>query len=523
MIEFFKALQFIIENGIIFITIFIFGSYATLAVFSGFAMVRYMRKNSFVDYKVLLSSPLAPSISVVAPAYNEGKTIVDNIRSLLSLHYNDFEVIIVNDGSTDNSMEKIIKAYDLRKVDVLVEERIKAQPVRGVYKSANPAFSKLLVIDKENGGKADALNVGINYSSKEYFSAIDVDSILVEDALLIMAKPFLEETSKKIIASGGVIRIANSCKIENGRMTQIRLPRKFLPRVQVLEYTRAFLMGRMAWSKLNGLLLISGAFGMFNRDIVIACGGYQHDLVGEDMELIVRMRRYMAERKEKYQVIYIPDPLCWTEVPSTVKVLGRQRDRWTRGTMESLFKHFRLFFNPRYKTLGLLGHPYWFFFEWLAPLIEFVGIVYFVIIAILGYPNWPFVLILLAAVYLFAITLSYWAILFEELSFHKYSRKRDLGRLLFTALLEPIFYHPLILFFNLRGNFKFFAGEKTWGHMERSGFEEEIPHKSKTSNLTQDIQQDQHDKIDDGVRKVPVPAEGENGNGGDTLTQQQKS
>lgn len=525
MIEFFKTLQFIVENGIILITIFIFGSYATLAIFSAFAMLKYMRTNSFVDYKILLSSPLAPSISIVAPAFNEGKTIVDSIRSLLSLHYNDYEVIIINDGSTDDSLEKIIKAYDLRQVSVICEERLKTNKVLGVYRSGNKAFSKLLVIDKLNGGKADALNAGINYSTKEYISAIDVDSILVEDALLIMAKPFLEETDSKIIASGGVIRIANSCKIEDGRITEIRLPKKFLPRIQVLEYTRAFLMGRMAWSRLNGLLLISGAFGMFNRDIVIECGGYQADLVGEDMELIVRMRRYMAERKEKYRVIYIPDPLCWTEVPTTVKVLGRQRDRWTRGTMESLFKHFKLFFNPRYKSLGMLGHPYWFFFEWLAPIIEFVGIVYFIFIAVLGSPNWPFFFLLLGTVYLFAITLSYWAVLFEELSFHRYSRKRDVGRMLFTALLEPIIYHPMVLFFNLRGNFKFFIGEKTWGKMDRVGFEdleEEEEKKDIEESYSEENKKDIHDKIDDGVREVNLPPGSKNGNGRSEIIEQQK-
>lgn len=473
MIEFFKTLQFIIENGIIVLTIFIFGSYVALALFSAAAMLKYMRKNSFVDYKVLLSSPLAPSISVIAPAFNEGKTIVDNIRSLLSLHYNDYEVIIINDGSTDDSLKKIITAYDLEPVQILYEQKIKTKPVNTIYKSRNKAFSKLMVIDKENGGKADSLNAGINLSQKEFISVIDADSILVEDALLIMAKPFLEEKEHKIIASGGVIRIANSCKVEDGRITDIRLPRRFLPRIQVLEYTRAFLMGRMAWSKLNGLLLISGAFGMFNRDVVINCGGYNTDLVGEDMELIVRMRRYMAERNEKYRVIYIPDPLCWTEVPSSLKVLTRQRDRWTRGTMESLFKHFKLFFNPKYKSLGLLGHPYWFFLEWLAPIIEFVGIVYFVIIAILGYPNWPFFFLLLATVYLFAVTLSFWAVLFEELSFHRYKKRREVVKMLITSMLEPILFHPVVLFSNLKGNFKFFTGEKTWGKMERQGFKDE--------------------------------------------------
>lgn len=480
MIEFFRSLQFIIENGIIVITIFIFGSYVALAIFSALSMLKYIRKNSYIDYKVILSSPLAPSISVIAPAYNEGKTIVDNIRSLLSLHYNDFEVVIVNDGSKDDSMEKVIKAYDLEPINVVYEEKIPTKTIRNIYKSRNKAFNKLIVIDKENGGKADALNAGINFTQKEYISVVDVDSVLVEDALLIMAKPFLEETEQKIIASGGVIRIANSCKIEEGRITEVKLPKRFIPRVQVLEYTRAFLMGRMAWSKLNGLLLVSGAFGMFNRDIVVKVGGYNTNLVGEDMELIVRMRRYMSELKEKYRVIYIPDPLCWTEVPGNLKVLGRQRDRWTRGNMESLFIHFKLFFNPRYKSLGLLGHPYWFFFEWLAPIFEFVGIIYFIIIAILSAPNWPFFFLLLGAVYFFAVTLSHWAILFEELSFHRYQRKREVVKMLFTAMLEPIFYHPFILWFSIRGNFKYFIGEKSWGSMERVGFSEEEDKKEKT-------------------------------------------
>ncbi|TVQ14978.1 MAG: glycosyltransferase [Bacteroidetes bacterium] len=473
MIEFFRSLQFIVENGIIIITIFIFGSYVTLALFSALSMLKYIRSNSFVDYKVLLSSPLAPSISIIAPAFNEGKTIIDNIRSLLSLHYNDFEVIIVNDGSSDNTMEKIVKAYDLELVEFVYEDKIVTQTIRGIYKSRNKAFNKLIVIDKANGGKADALNAGINFSQMDYISVVDVDSVLVEDALLIMAKPFLEETDRKIIASGGVIRIANSCKIEDGKITEVKLPRKFLPRVQVLEYTRSFLMGRMAWSKLNGLLLVSGAFGMFNRDIMLKVGGYNTNLVGEDMELIVRMRRYMSEQKQKYKVIYIPDPLCWTEVPATLKVLGRQRDRWTRGTMESLFIHFKLFFNPKFGSLGLMGHPYWFFFEWLAPILEFVGIIYFIIIAVLGIPNWPFFFLLLGVVYFFAVTLTHWAILFEELSFHRYQKKREVVTMLFTSMLEPIFYHPFILIFSIRGNFKYFIGEKSWGNMDRVGFAEE--------------------------------------------------
>ncbi len=470
MNELYNILQFSAENLILTITIIIFGTYIILALFSAGSMMKYIRKNSYIDYKILLSSPLAPTISVIAPAYNEGKTIVNNIKSLMSLHYNDFEIMIINDGSTDDTMDKIIKAFNLEAIEYIYDQKIKTKRIKAVYKSTNKAHSKLIVIDKENGGKADALNVGINFSQKEYVTIVDVDSVLIEDALLRMAKPFLEESNEKIIATGGVIRVANSCKIEDGKITEVRYPKNFLARIQILEYTRAFLMGRMAWSRLNGLLLVSGAFGMFDREIVIKVGGYNTNLVGEDMELIVRMRKYMADQKQKYKVVYIPDPLCWTEVPSTLKVLGRQRDRWTRGTMESLFLHPKIFFNPKYKSLGLLGYPYWFFFEWLAPIIEIMGIIYFIIIAIMGLPNWSFFFLLLAGVYLFAVTLSHWAVLFEELSYHSYKKTKDVLKMLFTSYLEPIIYHPISLFFILRGNYKYIRKEKSWGKMDRTGF-----------------------------------------------------
>ncbi|HAK00516.1 MAG TPA: glycosyl transferase family 2 [Bacteroidales bacterium] len=471
MIEFFNILRFIAENAIIVFTFLIFGSYTILTVFSAMEMVHYMRKNSFVDYDVLLTSPLAPSISIIAPAYNEGKTIVDNIRSLLSLHYNNFEVIIVNDGSTDDTIQKVIDAYDLVKVPFVYLERIQTKPVKAVYQSRNKAFKNLKIIDKVNGGKSDAMNVGISFTDCQFVAIVDVDCVLVDNALQLMVKPFLEEQSyNRVIASGGVIRVANSCHIEDGRIIDIRLPRKYLPKMQVIEYTRAFLMGRMAWSRLDGLLLISGAFGMFDREILLKSGGYSLNIVGEDMELVVKMRRYMAERNQPYKVTYIPNPLCWTEVPEKRKILIRQRDRWTRGNIESIFMHFKIFFNPKYKSFGMLGHPYWFFFEWLAPIIEFLGLLYFTIIVILGFHNWYFFFLLLAFVYFFAINLSYFAILFEELSYHQYKKRRDMLKLMLIALIEPVLYHPMVLYSSLKGNYKYLTGEKSWGKMERKGF-----------------------------------------------------
>jgi hypothetical protein len=407
---------------------------------------------------------------VLAPAFNEGNTIIENIRSLMSIHYDYFEVVIINDGSTDDSLEKIIDHYKLEKVNYLVNYVIPTKPIRGIYKSTNKAYSKLTVIDKENGGKADSLNAGINICNKKYFAAIDVDCILEEDALLKMIKPFLEHSERRVIASGGVIRIANSCKVKDGKVVEINLPKNIIARFQVLEYTRAFLMGRMAWSRLNGLLLISGAFGIFDREIVIKAGGYDSNTVGEDMELVVRMRRYMVEHDLKYRIVYIPDPLCWTEVPENLRVLSRQRTRWTRGTMETLYKHKSLLFNRKYGNLGMLSHPYWFFFEWLAPIVEFFGIFYFILVIMMGDPNWSFFMLLIGFTYLFSVAYSTWALVFEEFTFARYRRKRDVFRLMIISLFEPIFFHPVNVWFALKGNFQYLIGNISWGKMEKKGF-----------------------------------------------------
>ena len=479
---------FIINNVIFFLTCFIFGVYLILAFVSAIALRDYLRKNSYVDHTSILLAPLTPSISVIAPAYNEEVTIVENIRALLSLYYNNYEVIIVNDGSKDNTFKQMTDAYDLERVNYYFDYRIPCERIRGVYKSKNGAFRKLTVIDKVNGGKADALNAGLNISKKELVCCIDVDSIMEPDALLKMVKPFMEETEKKVVAVGGVVRIANSCVIEDGQIQEIRLPSEFLPRMQVLEYTRAFLLARMAWGKLNGLLLISGALGMFDKEMAIKCGGYSTKTVGEDMELVVRIRRYMKEQKLKYQVIYIPDPLVWTEVPATAKVLRRQRNRWTRGTLEVLITHRKLFMNPKYGRLGLFGYNYWLLFEWLAPILEFCGYMFFLFLIITGNVNWPFFLLLLTFVYTFAVMLSTWAILFEEKTFHKYKTRREVFKLLGCAFIEPLFYHPRTVWWAIRGNFDYLRGVRSWGKMEREGFGKQKKKKkvkTKTETLPQ--------------------------------------
>jgi len=456
--------------------IFVFGviimlSYVVLAIFSASALYYYIHKNRFIDYTAILSSDIAPSVSILAPAYNEGKSVVDNVRSLMSLHYVNLEIIIINDGSKDDTLQKLIDNYQLKKVRFAFDYKISCNEIRGVYKSENKAFQKLMVVDKVNGGKADALNAGINIASNDLITSIDVDCILESDAILKMVKPFVEETDRKVIASGGVIRVANNCDVGIGKINTVRFPDKLLAGFQVLEYSRAFVLGRMAWSKINGLLLISGAFGMFKKELVIRVGGYDRNTVGEDMELVVRMRTYMHDHKlGKYVVSFIPDPLCWTEVPDTVKVLGRQRNRWTRGTMDTLLIHKKIFFNPKYGLLGMVSYPYWFFFEWLAPYVEFFGLLYFALLVYLGVVNWVFFLTLLALVYSFAFMFTLFSIFYEEAAFNAYKRKTDILKMIGLALLEPFIYHPLVVSWAIRGNISYFKGEKGWGKMERTGF-----------------------------------------------------
>jgi cellulose synthase/poly-beta-1,6-N-acetylglucosamine synthase-like glycosyltransferase len=444
-------------------------SYIFIGIYSIGEVKNYLHKNSFTDYRILAASTQAPSISILAPAYNEGANIIENVRSLLSIYYNNLEVIIINDGSKDDSLEKLIAAYDLYRVDFFVNEKIKTKPVRGVYKSRKSVYRKLILVDKENGGKADALNVGVNIAKNNYVVCIDVDCVLEQDALLKLAKPFLEHPNHRVIATGGVIRIANGCDIQNGRLLKVGLPSQFLPRVQTLEYIRAFLLGRMAWSRLNGLLLISGAFGAFDKDIVIKCGGYDHRTVGEDMELVVRMRRYMEELNQPYKVTFIPDPLCWTEAPASFKILGRQRNRWTRGTIETLRFHKVMFFNPRYGLLGMLSYPYWFFFEFLAPVIEFVGMVAFLIFGILGLINWSFFLMLLTFIFCFGILYSIFAILMEVLTYNQYKRHKDIINLILTAILEPFIFHPFVVWSAIKGNIDLLRKKNSWGEMTRQG------------------------------------------------------
>ncbi|TXC85475.1 glycosyltransferase family 2 protein [Luteibaculum oceani] len=445
-------------------------SYLTVSILSIATIRTYFKRKSFTDTDSLLRSNIAPGISVLAPAYNEGETVVENVRSLLALKYPNFNVIVINDGSTDDTLQKCIEAFDLQADYFAVRQTVKTQKVKAVYRSRNRSFNRLIVVDKVNGGKADALNVGLNISEMPYVTCIDVDCILTEDALLKLTKPFVDETDKKVIASGGVVRVANGCEIQDGKILGVRAPKKMIARYQAMEYLRTFLLGRVGWTYFDGMMLISGAIGIFDRELALKVKGYDERTVGEDMEIVIRMRKYMMRKKLAYKVSFVPDPLCWTEVPESWKSLAKQRNRWTRGTIETLRMHKDILFNPRYKRMGLLSYPYWVIFEWLAPLFEIFGIVITFYLALFGVLNIPYFLAMIFLVYSFSVTYSMIALLIEELTFYQYHRLRDILKLFAAALTEPFVFHPYILYCALRGNYDFLVGKKTWEKFERKGF-----------------------------------------------------
>lgn len=459
-------------------TVFTYGmvllvSYALLAICSLVAVRRWVMTDKYQNGEVLLTSPLAPGISVIAPAYNEGLTIIYNIRSLLTLKYARYEIIVVNDGSTDNSMEQLIKEFSLVAVDFAYNAKIQTRPVKKIYKSTDPAYARLMIIDKVNGkSKADAVNAGINAAAYDYFVCTDVDCILHENTIIELVKPVMKEKKRRVIATGATLRAANSNTFDQGVMVNVKAPRQTLARFQEVEYIRAFVLGKMGWTLLNCVPNVSGGLGLFDKEIAIRCGGYDHSSFGEDMELMTRMCRYAIDNKIDYAIRYIPKTLCWTEVPSTLKIFGRQRTRWARGLAQLMYAHIGMFMKPRYGRFGLVVFPYNFFFELLAPIIEGGGILFFIVMGILGFINWPTAIILLVFVYTYAIMITTLAILYDQITFRYYNSWKDILLLCMMPFFEFFIYHPLIVFFSLRGYYFFLTGKKSgWGEMQRRGFQ----------------------------------------------------
>jgi cellulose synthase/poly-beta-1,6-N-acetylglucosamine synthase-like glycosyltransferase len=414
-----------------------------------------------------LASPFSPPISLLVPAHNEELGIVANVSSLLRLDYPQLEVIVVNDGSRDATLEKLREHFHLHRAAIVYIAEIDTAPVTAIYRSA--VHPRLLVLDKQSAGsKADAINAGINAATSPYVCVVDADSILEKDSLSrIMAGVMCDP--QRVVAVGGIVRILNGSKVQDSELKEVHLPHKHIEMLQVIEYLRAFLVGREAWAGFNLLPIISGAFGIFRRDLVLKIKGFRAEAVGEDFDLIVRLHRYMLEHDTEYHINFIPDPTCWTEAPSDYASLARQRARWHKGLLDTLWSSRDMLFRNRYGRVGWVILPYMWLFECLSPVLEVVGYSTIILAAVLGCLSHEFFVEFLLFGYAFATLISVGSVLLEEMNYRRYTRWRDVAFLLTYCLFEHLPYRQLTMLWRLRGMWEYLRGDVRWHELKRTG------------------------------------------------------
>src|ERR1700676_4811538 len=413
-------------------------------------------------------SPMAPPITIIAPAHNEESSIRVAVRNLLEVDSPELEVIVVNDGSEDRTLKEMQEEFHLRPVRAVYVSEAKSAPVRGLYRS--DADARLLVVDKEPGGsKADAVNAGLNAATSPYVCVVDADSVLESDALLRIMLPVVQDP-ERVVAVGGIVRVLNGSEIRDGQL-RARLPKKSLEVIQVIEYLRAFLIGREAWAQGNMLTIIAGAFGVFRTDLVRAVGGYRAGAIGEDLDLVARLHRYLRELGADYRISFVPDPVCWTEVPADMKSLRRQRARWHKGLADVLWTNRDMLMRPRYGRIGCFALPYLWIFELMAPIIEVLGIVTILVAATLGMLSRSFLLQFLLFGYAFATMISIGSVLQEEFTYKRYNDWKDVVRLVSYCFFEHLPYRQLHMVWRLQGLWQFLSGDSDWGELKRKGFE----------------------------------------------------
>ena len=440
------------------------GGYLVLNVLAFRELSRCLQTRALETLPQVYSGLEIP-ITLIVPAYNEAATIVTSVKSLLQLNYPEFEVLVVNDGSKDKTLAALTQAFGLEIVPEAFRVRVDCKPVKAVYRS--PSMPNLRVIDKENGGKADALNAGINGARFPLFCSLDADSVLQRDSLHRVVLPFLEDS--RTVAAGGIVRILNGCDVSGGFLVRAGMPRNPLAVLQVVEYLRAFLFGRLGWSPINAVLCISGAFGLFHKETVITAGGFRSDTVGEDMELVMRLHRLLRKQGRPYRIAFVPDPVCWTEAPESRRVLRNQRVRWQRGLAESLMLNRQLLFSKNGGTVGWVAFPFALLFEFASPVVELAGYLFFGVGLALGVVSLESTLLFLGLAIGVGMMLSIAGLMLEEMAFHVYPRWRDVVTLLLAVVLENFGYRQMNGIWRLVGLWQWATGKKAaWGEMTRT-------------------------------------------------------
>lgn len=437
----------------------------TMIVAAIVEMRRLRQRDRHQVWRRVLRSPLAPRVSVLVPAYNEEISVCETVTGLLALSYPNLEIVVINDGSPDDTAAALIERFDLRPVHPIYQRVIETAEVRSIYRSSREP--RLVLVDKFNGGKADSLNAGINVATGDMVCAIDADTLVAPDALQQLVAPFLmrEDT----VAVGGTVRLTNDSPVRGARVAELVVPKKPLPALQAVEYVRAFIVGRLGWNPLGGNLIISGAFGVFDRQKVLDAGGYEHSSIGEDMELIVRLRRHGYETNQKAWVEFLPDPVAWTEAPDSARVLARQRNRWERGLMDVLTRHRKMILNPRYGSAGMLAMPFFFVVEFLSPIVEAISLSLLIVGLIVGLVD-PGSLWVLGAAYGFGTAITVMTLWFDDIVFHSYPKFTYRLKLSLYAAAEQVIYRQLTIVWRLWGIWLFMQGRTEWGQQVRKGF-----------------------------------------------------
>ena len=435
-------------------------------LFSGKALSEYVKYLRFSDYRRYIDSSNMIPVSLIVPAYNEESTVTETVKNLLKLNYPEYEIIVVNDGSRDDTLKLLIETFGMVPIEQPYRRSIETQPIRAIYRT--PKYFNLTVVDKDNGGKSDALNAGINLSRYPVVVSMDADSVLEKEALVRIVSPFVQDNA--VIAVGGVVRIANGCVIEEGEIKEIRLPRTVLGKLQTVEYLRSFFTGRIGAAAMGMLMIISGAFGAFRKDAVIAVGGYTNNCIGEDMELVVKLHRNLCDAGKKYKIGFLPDPICWTQPPENMKDLYKQRKRWQIGLISVLLRHRDMAFNGKYGKAGLVMLPYYWIFEFIGPIFETLG--YFVIPLSwwLGIISWKFTLLFFMLVVMIGLILSLGAIMQESYAMRKFPKMSQVLTLAAYAFLDNFGFRQFNTVLRFIGCVRYRKGKHAWGTMRRERF-----------------------------------------------------